>query len=91
MSFAVDEGDDYAFDVFKTCLAKPFDGLADEFGPNTPPVTEWTFFYDWAEEDPDANYANDVAWPETVYIRVFRAQNDLACTVYQLQVERIAD
>jgi hypothetical protein len=88
INFDVNSNNDYRFEVFRDCGAQPYgQGLASEFGPNSPPLTEWSFNdLDLGEEQ--AAYIDNVLWPTTVWIRVFRFQNDGECSTYQLQVMR---
>lgn len=88
LSFAVNEGGDYRFELFRDCGAQPYgQGLAAEFGSNAPPLSEWTFSD--LEPDPDQeNHTENVLWPASVWVRVFRFQNDGACSSYQLQLTR---
>lgn len=89
ISFAVNEGGDYRFEVYRDCGAQVYgQGLASEFGSNAPPLLEWTF----NDLDPggveQTAYAENVLWPAVVWVRVFRAQNADTCSNYQLQVTR---
>jgi hypothetical protein len=88
INFATNEGGDYRFEVFRDCGAQPYgQGLASEFGPNSPPLLEWSFNdIDLGEEQ--AAYVDNVIWPTTVWVRVVRFQNDGECSTYQLQVLR---
>ncbi|HEY8376367.1 MAG TPA: hypothetical protein VIK91_07760 [Nannocystis sp.] len=94
VTFAVNPGDpanpDYALEVYRSCGGQPFEGLSSTYGPNTPPVREWDFFDDPKSPEPNPNpnpnYVNNVPWPSKVYIRVFRVNNDGACSEYTLQV-----
>jgi hypothetical protein len=89
ISFAVNQGGDYRFEVYRDCGAQVYgQGLASEFGSNAPPLLEWTF----NDLDPgaveQAAYAENVLWPDVVWVRVFRTQNADTCSNYQLQVTR---
>jgi hypothetical protein len=89
ISFAVNEGDDFRFEIYRDCGAEAYgQGLASEFGSNAPPLTEWSF----NDIDPgmfeQLQYMELVPWPSTVWVRVFRFQNDGECTNYQLVVTR---
>jgi hypothetical protein len=88
ISFADNENNDYRFEVFRDCGAQAYgQGLASEFGANAPPLLEWSFNdIDLGEEQ--AAYVDNVVWPTTVWVRVFRFQNNGTCTTYQLQVLR---
>ena len=88
ISFAMNENNDYRFEVYRDCGAQPYgQGLASEFGSSAPPLTEWSFNdLDLGEEQ--ANYLDNVVWPTNVWIRVFRFANDGECTAYQLQIMR---
>jgi hypothetical protein len=95
ISFAQNDGLDYRFQVFRTCNSVPFDsGLATQYGAGAPPAREWWFFDNHvaAVNMPvPALYKDNVVWPTTVYIRVFRVQNDKTCNNYRLSVQRIAN
>lgn len=89
ISFAVNDDDDYRFEIYRDCGAEAYgQGLASEFGSNAPPLTEWSF----NDVDPgmfeQLEYMEMVTWPTTVWVRVFRFQNDGACNNYVLQVTR---
>ena len=85
VSFAVNDSNDYRFEVFRACNGTPFaDGLATAFGNGAPPTREWWFF----DDHQFGSQTNDVLWPDTVYIRVFRVQNDNVCNNYQLAIQR---
>jgi hypothetical protein len=88
INFAGNEGNDYRFEVYRDCGAMPYgQGLASEFGASSPPLTEWSFNdLDLGEEQ--AAYVDNVIWPTTVWVRVFRFQSDGECSTYQLQVLR---
>ncbi len=92
VQFAVNEGLDYRFEVYRSCLGAAFaNSLATQFGAGAPPVRQWWFFdnHTAPQDMPDPNqYQDNVVWPNTVYIRVFRVQNDLTCNDYQLEVLR---
>ncbi len=92
VAFAVNPGDpanpDYRLEIYRSCNGGVFEGdLATQFGAGAPPAREWTFF-DNHPNPGNANYKNNVPWPEKVYIRVFRVNNDSACSEYTLQVKR---
>lgn len=97
VTFAVNPGDpgnpDYAFEVYTGCAGQPFEGLSPMYGPGTPPVREWDFFDAHVppnpNPNPNPNYINNVPWPGKLYIRVFRVNNDGACSEYTLQVARL--
>jgi hypothetical protein len=95
IDFALNQGTDYRFQVFRGCNAVPFDnGLATQFGAGAPPTQQWWFFDNHAEPvdmPVPAQYSNTVAWPEKVYIRVFRVQNDGVCNDYRLNIQRVAN
>ncbi len=91
VTFAVNPGDpanpDYRFEVYRACDGAPFaGGLATVFGAGAPPAREWTFSDGAATAN--ANYKSDIAWPEKVFIRVFRVNNTGSCSEYTLQVSR---
>ena len=89
VSFAVNDGLDYRFEVYRSCGGAAFaNSLATSFGQGAPPVQEWWFFDDHVFEP---GYTDNVAWPSTVYIRVFRVQNDGTCNDYQLQAQRVSN
>ncbi len=93
ISFSINGGDpenpDYRFEIYRDCGAEAYgQGLAAEFGSNAPPLTEW----DFRDLDPGGmeqlEYLEMVPWPTTVWIRVFRVNNDGICSNYQLEVSR---
>jgi len=88
INFAQNEGNDYRFEVFRDCGAQAYgQGLASEFGANSPPLLEWSFNdIDLGEEQ--AAYVDNVFWPSSVWVRVVRFANDGECSSYQLQVMR---
>lgn len=86
--FDSNPGSAYRLDVFRTCGGPAFaDGLALEFGQGAPPATEWTFFDDHPSPG-NANWQDDVAWPERVYLRVTRVSDGDECDGYGLTVRR---
>jgi hypothetical protein len=95
ISFAQNDGNDYRFEIYRSCNGVAFDmGLATQFGAGAPPTREWWFFDNHAEplDMPEpGQYTDNVAWPDTVYIRVFRVQNDNVCNNYKLAVQRVAN
>jgi hypothetical protein len=89
ISFAINDGEDYRFEIFRDCGAEAYgQGLASEFGSNAPPLTEWSF----NDVDPgmfeQLDYMEIVPWPAMVWVRVVRFQNAGECNNYQLQVTR---
>jgi hypothetical protein len=89
ISFAVNQGGDYRFEIYRDCGAQVYgQGLASEFGSNAPPLLEWTF----NDLDPGGleqlEYLENVLWPTSVWVRVFRTQNADTCSNYQLQATR---
>lgn len=89
ISFELNQGGDYRFEVYRDCGAQAYgQGLAAEFGSNAPPLLEWTF----NDLDPGGveqlAYAENVIWPDTVWVRVFRTQNADTCSNYRLEVTR---
>ena len=95
VDFAINQGGDYRFEVFRSCNGAAFaNSLATQFGAGAPPVTEWWFFDNHAAPadmvDP-GKYSDDVTWPGTVFVRVFRVQNGDTCSDYQLEVVRVAN
>ncbi|MFO7561890.1 MAG: hypothetical protein R6X02_04560 [Enhygromyxa sp.] len=89
ISFALNQGGDYRFEVYRDCGAQVYgQGLAAEFGSNAPPLLEWSF----SDLDPggleQVDYLENVLWPTSVWVRVIRSQNANACSNYQLQVSR---
>ncbi|PRP93103.1 hypothetical protein ENSA5_45100 [Enhygromyxa salina] len=92
VSFAMNEGSDYRFEVYRSCNGVAFAGsLATQYGVGAPPTREWWFFDNHTapvDMPIPALYTDDVSWPDTVYIRVFRVQNDATCNNYQLSVSR---
>jgi hypothetical protein len=88
LDFAINESSDYRFEIYRDCGSQVFgQGLAAEFGSNAPPLTEWTF-NDLAPDPEQDAYADNVLWPTMVWVRVFRFQNNGACTKYKLQLSR---
>lgn len=89
ISFAINDGGNYRFEVYRDCGEQPNgQGLASEFGAGAPPLTEWSFF-DLTSVDEQAMYVNNVLWPSSMWIRVFRFQNEGECDTYQLQVDHL--
>lgn len=92
VDFAQNDGNDYRFEVYHSCQAVAFqNGLATAFGAGAPPTTEWSFFDNHTapiDMPVPAFYTDDVSWPNKVYIRVFRVQNENTCNNYQLSVSR---
>jgi hypothetical protein len=89
ISFAVNQGGDYRFEVYRDCGAQVYgQGLASEFGSNAPPLLEWTFSDLDAGGLEQIEYLENVLWPETVWVRVFRVQNAESCSNYQLEATR---
>jgi len=91
VTFAVNPGDpanpDYRFEVYRACDGAAFGGgLANQFGAGAPPAREWTFNDSGSTANP--NYKSDIAWPNKVFIRVFRVNNTGSCSEYTLQVSR---
>lgn len=89
ISFAVNQGGDYRFEIYRDCGAEAYgQGLVSEFGLDTPPLSEWSF----SDLDPggmeQTMYAENVLWPDAVWVRVIRTQNADTCSNYQLQVTR---
>ena len=85
VSFTQNDNNDYRFEVYDSCEGVVWgNGLATQFGQGAPPALEWWFF----DNHVDPMNSNLYAWPETVFIRVFRVQNDQTCSNYQLQVQR---
>jgi hypothetical protein len=88
INFAMNEGNDYRFEVYRDCGAQAYgQGLASEFGATAPPLTEWSF-NDLEVAEEQLEYTDNITWPTTVWIRVFRFQNDMSCSSYQLQILR---
>lgn len=88
VDFSVNENLDYRFEVYRNCNGLAWaGGLASQFGVGAPPAREWWFFDDHANPAP----INNVTWPDKVYIRVFRVQNDNTCNKYKLRVQRVAN
>jgi hypothetical protein len=86
VSFALNEGNDYRFEVYRSCQGVAFAGnLATQHGVGSPPSREWWFFDNHVAPTP----MNNVAWPNKAYIRVFRVQNDNTCNNYQLSISRV--
>lgn len=95
VDFQQNDGLDYRFQIYRSCNGVAFDqGLATQFGAGAPPAREWWFFdnHTAAVNMPvPALYQDDVAWPSTVYVRVFRVQNGNTCNNYKLRVQRVAN
>lgn len=95
VDFIQNDGTDYRFQVFRSCNAVPFDqGLATQFGAGAPPTREWWFFDNHvaAVNMPvPALYQDNIAWPNKVYVRVFRVQNDEVCNSYKLRIQRVSN
>ncbi|PRP92215.1 hypothetical protein ENSA5_50630 [Enhygromyxa salina] len=88
IEFATNDNNDYRFEVYRDCGAEAYgQGLAAEFGASSPPLTEWSFS-DLAPNEEQLEYAENTLWPTTVWVRVFRFQNDGTCNNYQLAVSR---
>ena len=85
VSFAVNQGNDYRFQVYRSCEGVAWSGSLTENLQQADPALEWWFYDDHQFGSP----INNVSWPDTVYIRVFRVQNDLTCNNYQLSVQRL--
>ena len=92
LDFAVNTGNDYRFQVYGSCQGVAWaNGLTLNLGQDEP-AREWWFYDDHTAplQMPDPNkYQDDVDWPDLVYIRVFRVQNDNTCNDYQLRVRRL--
>lgn len=92
VSFAMNDGNDYRFEVFSACNGVAFaNGLATQYGVGAPPTREWWFFDNHTapiDMPVPGLYSDNVEWPTTVYVRVFRVQNDATCNNYQLAIER---
>lgn len=95
VDFAQNDGNDYRFEVFRTCNGLAWSGgLATQYGAGAPPAREWWFFDNHTAPvnmPVPAKYTNNVTWPSQVYIRVFRVQNDATCNSYQLSIQRVAN
>jgi hypothetical protein len=88
IEFAINEGDAFVFDVVGgQCEAMGVpctSGGTDGAGIG---LTSWSF----VDDDPGCcTPPNDsmVAWPDPVYIRVYRTDMGASCAAYQLQVSR---
>ena len=91
ISFVANENNDYRFEIYRDCGSPAYGmGLASEFGADAPPLTEWSF-HDIQSMEEQVEYIDNTTWPTTVWVRVFRFQNDGECGNYQLMVERTAD
>jgi len=85
VDFAMNQGNDYRFQVYRSCNGNAWAGsLAENLNANSVD-NEWWFYDDHQFGSP----VNNAAWPNTVYIRVFRVQNDNTCNNYQLEVRRL--
>jgi hypothetical protein len=100
VSFAINDGLDYRFQVFRGCNQTPYGGpygsnnsqaMVRTWGAGAPPTREWWFFdnHTAAIDMPVPSlYKDNINWPNTVYIRVFRVQNDKTCNTYRLSIKR---
>jgi hypothetical protein len=88
ITFAINETESFAFDVLTercgstagSCTDGGTDGLAVG-------LTDWTF----VDDDPGCctpPMDSLVAWPATMYVRVYRTSPGASCAAYQLQVSR---
>jgi hypothetical protein len=89
LSFAVNEGDAFVFDVvYDQCGGDGMPcGMGGDAGGLAVGLTEWTF----VDDDPGCCTApmdSMVPWPATIYIRVQRTTTGSSCATYQLQASR---
>lgn len=89
IELVMNEGEAFRFEVRTTCSAT----FACGDGRGARDIAEWTFTDDQspmeAEESGDMDFTTrDVPWPETVYVRVYRAVGAPDCSKYQLRVSR---
>ena len=89
LSFAVNEGDAFVFDVvYDQCGGDGMPcGMGGDVGGLAIGLTEWTF----VDDDPGCCTApmdSMVPWPATIYIRVQRTTTGSSCATYQLQASR---
>ena len=88
VDFETNENNDYRFEVYATCPAVAWDGVAEVCTPDPlGNALEWWFYDDWNFSD-KSSYQDDVNWPDLVYVRVFRVQNENTCSNYRLRVRR---
>lgn len=88
VDFASNPGEAYRLDVYRSCGGAAFaDELAAQFGAGAPPAREWMFFDDHPAPG-NANWKNDVAWPERVYLRITRVAEGDPCAGYSLRIRR---
>lgn len=88
ITFAINEGEAFVFDVVEDRCGV-MGGPCGEGGSDGAAValSDWTF----ADTDPGCCTPPEdslIAWPETVYIRVYRTTPGASCQAYQLQVSR---
>ncbi len=99
ISFNVNEGPgmgDYRFEVYRDCEAVAW---SQNLGVNqtNPPALEWWFYDVYGSQDInpgpapmfDSIYTANVAWPNKVYVRVFRVNSPNTCSAYRLRVRRV--
>lgn len=88
IEFAINEGEEFVFDIVTgQCQATGIDcgeGGTDGAGIG---LTAWSFV------DDDPNCCNPpmdsiVAWPQQIFLRVYRTTPGASCATYQLQVSR---
>ena len=89
IELVMNEGEAFRFEVRTTCSAT----FACGDGRGARDIVEWSFTDDQspmeAEESGDMDFSTrDVPWPETVYVRVYRAVGAADCSRYQLRVTR---
>jgi hypothetical protein len=88
VSFAINSGTDYRFEVRRLCQDAAFDGLASVFGLGAPPVTNWRYSSDGLPSVDIGDAAGTGPWVPYVVIRVFRVEAKATCNEYQLRVRR---
>lgn len=89
LSFAINTGDAFAFDVVQNqcdAMGAPCTEGGDAMGTAVG-LTSWTF------EDSDPGCCTPpmdsmIAWPNQIYVRVYRTTMGASCDTYQLQASR---
>lgn len=85
--FLQNDGDAYRVEIRTACTAVASCG--DGAAAMATNITEWSFTDDPAmSEEGDGRFSSrEVPWPETVYVRVYAAE-DPACGRYQIEISR---
>lgn len=89
LELTMNEGEAFRFEVRTTCSAT----FACGDGSGARDIASWSYTDDQspmeAEESGEMDFSTrDVPWPETVYVRVYRAVGPADCSAYQLTVSR---